>query len=344
VAKTASQKARIHRRLGKLYEDHNQLHALTYYQRAIHLLPPNDPELPAILKERGWIYIHRQEWAKAESDLMLALEKTPSTTPDLRADIYDALSNLHHGQTQYQPAISYAQQALAWREEIGDLSRVATSCNNLGMIYARLGEFKPAMMAYEEAFSTFRKLGHHEGMATAKLNMGGACYLADHFEQAIGHDRESLKIFQEIGVPRGEAQAHYNLAEAFAASGQKEQACQHWHVGYTLSQEQPGLEDQIKWFEQLREETIEKEGFELAKPSTHLPEKDKRSSTHANLSPEERIALEIAEREGKVTTKRLMQEANMSKANATRKLSGLLKQGFLKKKGRGRGTHYILSE
>lgn len=320
------EQARLHRRLGKLYEDYNQRHALLYYQRAIELFAPGDPELPETLKDRGWIFIHRQEWASAEADLTLALATAPPDAPVLRADIYDELASLYRQQANYEQAIGYAQQALALREEMGDLLRVADSFNNLGLAYAKLGELDHAIAAYQDALTTYQKMDHREAMATAQLNLGAAFYYAEDFEQAIAHYQASLNHFEGLGSWRGSAQAHYNLAEAYIALGQGEQAQHHWRVGYALCQEQADLSDQLTWFEQLR---------------PHLPAP---AVPALSLPPDETLALEIARREGQVTTSLLMEQAGISKATATRRLAALAEAGRLVKVGEGRGTRYLLPE
>lgn len=318
------EQARLHRRLGKLYEDYNQRHAMLYYERAIELFTPDDPELPETLKDRGWIFIHRQEWVRAEADLMLALTSAPPNALLLRADIYDGLASLHRQQANYEQAITYAQQALALREEVGDLLRVADSFNNLGLAYAKVGELDHAIAAYEDALGIYQKMENREAMATAQLNLGAAFYYAHNFGQAIVHYQASLALFEDMGLLRGNAQARYNLAEAFSALGEGESAHHHWRVGYVLCQEQADLSDQLTWFEQLR---------------PHLP---RLTEPFLTAPPDDEQALEIARREGQVTTARLMEQTGVSKATATRRLAALAEAGRLVKVGEGRGTRYLL--
>ena len=75
--------------MGKLYEKHNQLHALGYYQQAAERFPTAAPELVVLLKDRAWLYILRQEWTAAEADLTRALALVAAEASDLRADIYE---------------------------------------------------------------------------------------------------------------------------------------------------------------------------------------------------------------------------------------------------------------
>jgi tetratricopeptide (TPR) repeat protein len=346
-----AQQARIFRRLGKLYEDDNQIRALGYYQHAAEQLEPGDPEWLDLLKDRGWLRIIRCEWTEAEADLLLALnmveelavEKALPTAQRQRADVYSALASLYRRQLQYDRAITCAQQALSLREETGDLQRVAEACGNLGLIYNKMGEHQQAIRAYEEALATFGKIGDREGIANAHNNIGAALYYCGRYLEAIERYQEGLAIFREIGLPRGEAQAHQNLAEAFAALGQIEEARWHWREGYTLSQE-AGLDDQLAEFRGLRDRTPVLQGPDAASDAspvianTAVPS----SSTPANLLPVERMALEIARQRGRVTTHVLMEQANVSKSRATRCLSDLAERGMLIRVGKGRASHCVI--
>jgi len=93
--------------------------ALGYYQQALERFSRDDPEVLDLLKDRAWLYIFRQEWDKATTDLMLALMQAPEqpgTAPVfvicLRRSCVDA--------KRYDHAIQYtAQNALALREKNG---------------------------------------------------------------------------------------------------------------------------------------------------------------------------------------------------------------------------------
>jgi len=280
---------------------------------------------------RGWLHIIRREWAEAEADLALAMDKASDTALRQRADICSALASLYRRQGKYDQAIVYAQQALNLREETGDLQRVADACANLGLIYDLLGEHSRAIAAQEEALGTFRQIGDREGIANAHNNIGAALYYSKRYLEAIEQYRKGLDIFRKIGLPRGEAQALQNLAEAFAALGQVEEARRHWREGYALSQD-THLDDQLSEFRNLRDRTPALQSLDTAVPLASATNQGSISlsvSTQANLLPVERFAIEIARQQGHVTAKRLMEQARISKPTATRALSDLVRRGLL---------------
>ncbi len=177
TATNAALRARIYRRMGKLYEKYNQLHAVNYYQKAVELFAQTDRELPVMLKDSGWLHIWRKEWKEAEAKLTQALGYVDVDQNALRADIFDALANLHHEQQNLDEATRYARQALSLREESGNQPRIADSLNNLGLLYVATGDYTYAISAFNEAIAIYSRLDNPELRATTLLNIG----MAYHF-------------------------------------------------------------------------------------------------------------------------------------------------------------------
>jgi tetratricopeptide (TPR) repeat protein len=340
VTTAVQQQARIYRRMGKLYEKHNQLHALGYYEQAAERFDPADPELVDLLKDRGWLYILRSDWARAAADLTRALAGTPEMARERRADIYDALANLHYEQQQYTPAIDHSRRALALREELGNLPRIADSSNNLGLLYSAIGDYAHAISAYEEALVIYRRLDNQDRTATALLNIGMAHHLAGRRETALEFYANSHAICAAIDLRLVQVRACYNMAEAAAELGQDAAARQHWEAGYQLSR-MSGFDDEISFLEELRARFP-------ALQAVQVDIKDGVAQTEGSagerLEPEEQRILELVAQHGQVTPKLLMAVAHISKGTATRRLTRLTEQGYLVKQGKGRSTHYTRTQ
>ncbi len=330
-----TKQARVYRRIGKLYEGRNQLHALRYYQQAAERFQPTDPELAELLKDRGWLYCLRKEWDAAESDLQQALHVAPQAAHSLRADIYDAMASLYRGTGNHRQALTYAENALALREEGGDLMRIAKSLGNLGLLYRAMGEYGPAVAAHQEALNTYQKLGNQELTATALLNLGATYFLAQKLPNAIAAYQQSLTICQAINLPLIQIKAQYNLAEAFAAIQQTQAARQHWQTGYDLCR-RLNFDDQEALFLALH--------TTLALPEVATSVKAAKyagiTAQTPNLEADEQCVLSLLAAEGSVTPKRLMDVAHISRATATRRLTALVEKGLLRVEGKGRGTLY----
>lgn len=340
VSMTPLDQARIYRRMGKLYVTRNQLHALAYYQQAAERFEPTNPELADLLKDRGWLHILRRNWEAAEQDLRQALAILQSGNAELQADVLDALASLYRRQKRFEIALDHARQALALREHLGNLPRIASSFNNLGNIYRHMGEYWQAISAYEEALVTYRKLDNQESIAGALMNIGSSYFSLEQLEDAIRNYQQCLTICTQLQQPHVEATAHYNLAEAYAAMQRQSEAIAHWQQGYELSQ-RAGFADEVNAFEQLRAETpLLQSAREQQVASPAIPQVI--TATRPRLPMDEQRVLDLAQQYGRITAKMLTEQLAISRATATRRLTTLTEAGHLQQQGKGRGTHYTL--
>jgi tetratricopeptide (TPR) repeat protein len=328
-----AEQAPLYRRLGKLYEQQNQRHALAYYQQAEERFAPGDPELVTLYKDRAWLAILRREWGPAAADLAAALAIASAAQREPRADIYDALASLHRQQGDLRQAVEYAQQALALREAIGSPGRLADSCNNLGLLYSAGGDHDHALAAFSEALTLYRRLGNRERTATTLLNSGMAHHLAGRRAEAVQAYRECLEVGSGGTNQLLLVRAHYNLAEALAELGEPGAAGEHWQAAETISRS-AAFDDELRDLEELRERfpALGRPPIPPAQPSL--------ASASGNLDPVARLALAIVARQGQVTPRELMAAAGLSKATATRRLGELAHRGLLSQRGKGRASSY----
>ncbi len=337
----AADQAPLFRRLGKLYEMRNQMHSLSYYRQAEERFAPNDRELITLLKDRGWLHIHRRAWDKAQPDLELALQLDPD--PTQRADILDALAALHRYQQRYADAIDAAQEALALREQAGELLQVAKSLGNLGLLYTATGGHAHAIAAHQEAHVVARRLGNRELAATALLNIGLAQHMAGQRHEAAVAYRASLSVAREVNSLLVELRALANLAEVLAEEHDRPAALNCWKAALALA-EQEEFDDEKTYLLEL----AARFEFPLPNPAgtgrpaaAGGPAGLAISAGEGALTDEERLVLALAQRDGGVTPRRLMEEGHVSKATATRRLAALVEQGHLVQQGRARATRYV---
>ncbi len=353
----------IFRRLGKLYEQRNQSHAINYYRQALERLDPDEPEVAELLKDRGWLHLLRRDWAAAADDLRAALVHRRQEDLRLEAEIYDALSSLARRQGEFNDATQHARTALALRESQGDTLGVAKSLGNLGLIYNDQGDYAHAIAAYEEAAVTYGKLGNRELTLTALLNVGLAQHLSGLLDDAIATYHRCLTQGAEIGNQLTVVMTHSNLAEAYAQQGATDAARRHWQIGFDLGR-QHGFDDEINYYVELSRQFEALSGLpDPARPVVTAAEtlppapsllynapvanaatpNGPALTVPPDLDPQEYVAWDLANEVGSVTAKALIDAAHVSKPTATRKLAGLVERGILVKHGQGRGTYYALA-
>jgi tetratricopeptide (TPR) repeat protein len=89
-----------------------------------------------------------------------------------RIRLYDGAGALVHLLGDQERGAALYEQALSLKGEIGDLSGVAASISNLGMMAPYRGEFDRAAALFEEALSNGRSTGNRWGVAPALNNLG----------------------------------------------------------------------------------------------------------------------------------------------------------------------------
>jgi len=262
-AETAEAQGKVLRRMGKLLEEQDQERALACYHLALERLAWNDAEVPALLRDRSLLLLHRQELEDAERDLATALEwfgsdgagadgdeGGASRVLALQADLHEAFSTLRRAQGDSSGAVASLQTALALRRRSGDLMRLARSCNNLGILCHVMGEYGKAIAAYRESFPIFDGLGHHELAATALLNIGTAHHFAGQLAEAEQEYRRCLAMADRLGLALTEVRAHANLAEVLADQGRDEQALGHWQLAHDLGRS-AGYAEEVAYLREL---------------------------------------------------------------------------------------------
>lgn len=325
AARTPEEQARSYRRIGKLYETRNQQHAPRYYQHAIDRFPTGAPELAEALKDRGWLYVLREDWPRAEADLLGALEVVPPEARALQGAIHDALANLYRKSGDHARAVGYAELALALREEDGDLLGVAKSHGNLGLLYRAHGDYDHAIAAYTEAMTTYVRLGNQALAAVAQLNIGVAHFLAGNVDEAVRRYQASLEISRALDLPLLEIKAHYNLAEAYVATSRATAAGEHWQLGVAVCRRY-GFDDQEKDFRELAATLRLPVAAQHAAAPTY-------AQSPGVLPPDEAAVLELAQREQRLTAQRLVEALHVIRATATRRLTALTEKGYLQMEG-----------
>jgi tetratricopeptide (TPR) repeat protein len=333
----ASTQARIYRRMGKLYEQQNQLHALGYYRQAEERFVASDPELVTLLKDRAWLHILRREWQQAGSDLDQALRSANPGDHEIKADILDALANLSRHQHNLAQAVEFAQQALALREEIGHLPRIADSFNNLGLLYSAIADHSHALAAFQEALAIYRQIDNRERTAMVLLNSGMAHHLAGRLPEAVEAYRECLTICASDGLVLTQVRVLYNLAEALAELGATE-AADYWATGHRLAVE-AAFDDEVRDLHLLRDRFPHLLG-EPQRPIT-VPTEQADLPLVTQHDADEQQIFDLIARDGQVTPKSLMAATAISKATATRRLADMARKGILRQQGQGRATAYI---
>ncbi|MCB0185873.1 MAG: tetratricopeptide repeat protein, partial [Caldilineaceae bacterium] len=117
----------------------------------------------------------------------------------------------------YDESITYLQEALALAEQVGHSSGIAKTCNNLGQIYARIGQIVEAERYFDRAEAIYRAIGKVTVLDGMTINRAFVWNLAGRFDAAVDllqHFLADKVKKQEALSPELTALVYQNLAEA----------------------------------------------------------------------------------------------------------------------------------
>ena len=152
----------------------------------------------------------------------------------MKADVFDA-----HGETfsmicQYNEAKEYHEKALIIRKKIfgEEHADVATSYNNLGIVYRNLGQYNEAKEHYEKAVIIRKKIfgEEHAAVATTYNNLGIVYQDLGQYNEAKEHYEKAVIINKKIfGEEHAAVATSYNnLGGVSQDLGQYNEAKEHY--------------------------------------------------------------------------------------------------------------------
>ncbi|WP_431973839.1 tetratricopeptide repeat protein [Micromonospora haikouensis] len=161
-------------------------------------------------------------------------------------------------------ALEDFQQALTMYQQAGDRGNEAATLNNIGGVYAGLGDWQRALDHYHQALPITREVGDRAGEATTLNNIGGVYAGLGDWQRALDHYHQALPITREVGDRAGEAVTRFNIATVHRADGDLDQAIQELEHVVDLDRQvdHPRLEANTVVLEQLRRQRAEDHGSE----------------------------------------------------------------------------------
>lgn len=166
---------------------------------------------------RGY-FTEGREWLEAT----LAMGE-PVPVP-VRAKALLAAAGLADAQGDYDQAITFYEQAIPLWEAEGDLSGLARSLNNLGVVFDSRGEYERAGALYARALALHRAGYEPSRVAVVLNNLGVLDFARGNYEQAAAHHEESLALRRAAQDDSGTAASLVNLSAAMSGLGDEGRA------------------------------------------------------------------------------------------------------------------------
>jgi tetratricopeptide (TPR) repeat protein len=121
-------------------------------------------------------------------------------------------------------AIDYFTRSLKITEKSGNKPAIASSFNNIGVIYNELGNYEKAKEYYEKGLRLQEELGNKNGMALSYCNLGNIYRALGQYDESIEYLENSRKIAQSIGDSLGVGIALHTLGVTYLDAGELDRA------------------------------------------------------------------------------------------------------------------------
>jgi CHAT domain-containing protein/tetratricopeptide (TPR) repeat protein len=137
----------------------------------------------------------------------------------------------------YQQAITKWEQALPIYQSLKDREGEATTLNNTGLVYRKLGKYPQALKSYQQALEVFKEISDLARQGTTFNNIGLVHQYLSQYSQALENFQKALAIFRELRDHPSEGITLNNIALTYQSLGQYDDAMSYFQAGLVLRRE-----------------------------------------------------------------------------------------------------------
>jgi CHAT domain-containing protein/uncharacterized protein HemY len=147
------------------------------------------------------------------------------------------LGEVYRALSQYAPAITYYEQALALQREVDDRAGAGRTLNNLGETYWALSQYAPAIDAYHQALALQQEVDDRAGAGTTLANLGAVYWALSQYAPAIDAYHQALAIQREVHDWAGAGATLNNLGCVYDALSQYAKAIAFYNQALRIRRE-----------------------------------------------------------------------------------------------------------
>ena len=147
----------------------------------------------------------------------------------------------------YDKAISYFKKAKNIYEVIGDSASIASSYNNLGIVYYELGDYDKSLNYYNRSLKMAKVLGNNVLKAKLLNNIALIYKVKGEYDKALQTNFEALQLEKKRGNKENIANVYNNIGVIYKLSGDYKSAGIYYNKARKLYEElgnKEGIADQ----------------------------------------------------------------------------------------------------
>lgn len=142
---------------------------------------------------------------------------------------YNCLGLSSYYQNKYDDALIYYYKARDLANKIGNRQKLATTLNNIGLVFDDKADYKNALKYYLSSLEIVDTIGGNKWQLASALNNVGLIYKnMQKYDQALEYYNRSLKIKEEIGNKKGVGSSLHNIGMIYKIKGDYEKSLEYY--------------------------------------------------------------------------------------------------------------------
>lgn len=189
------------------------------------------------LSIEGVLHIRIGELTLATEKLTQALriyEVIGETSP--MAGVYNNLGLVYNLQNNFIPAIDAYKKSLAIKYATMDINGIATTTGNLGVIYAKMGQYDTAIWFTEESTKYALEINNLYSAGENYQTLGTIAFLQEDYSKAWELYDRAIFIFDSIHADAPKANCLVNVAEFQNKQGQYQDAIKNGEEALSIAE------------------------------------------------------------------------------------------------------------
>jgi tetratricopeptide (TPR) repeat protein len=180
---------------------------------------------------------------KGEFDLGLDSYKKSLTIAEkfghkhLIASSLNNMGIIYDRKGELEPALENYEKSLRIREELGTKRAIAGSLNNIGRIYHEKGELDSAIEFFKKSLIMHEEVGNKPSIAGVLNNIGVIYLRKGALDSAIEYYKKSMEIREELGNTHDVAESLNNIGMVYQQKGELNQALDYFEKSLDMRRE-----------------------------------------------------------------------------------------------------------
>lgn len=154
-----------------------------------------------------------------------------------KSKILNLRGDMNRDRGDYEIALGFYTQALNFIKESGDQLDLATTYNNIGIVYGMQADYKTCEEWMLKSLAIYERTDNKDGMANTYNNLGNIHYYQGDYKPAIDYWTQSLKMKEESGDQLGAANTLNNIGNIYKAQNDNTKAAEYYNQSLTIYQE-----------------------------------------------------------------------------------------------------------